>query len=774
MISCAVHARPNTGLSMAMFSERLSVLLTPPEALGPGLVDVATASPNAPHWLVDAARWLGRGVASRRSGLIETARRLADNLEPSAAERVQELISRLESVRFHIAITGHANAGRSSFVNAFAGMPALLPTGIDQKTMVLTRVHFDHANERAPSAIFELFSESEWRQAGRGQNGAALGHRDMDANRASPAESCRAVGRDSETDISGLFGQRHRFNSVSAHIIESYVGGKIGKLVAQGADAITGYADLTKSADIYLDEGAIHCPLTLVDVPGTAHDPALAGGLAQKSLDEADVCIFVLSARTSLAEIDRTLMHELRDRRKDGFAVFINHVDELATASERQRIVEHVSALLEREFGSPVPVLAGSARWAMAALDGSCAAEEALEPRVAGHAVAAGVVDTTELEDLARSGPDSGTDRLRQLLHAASGFPAAYAKIADMLWRSPAAFRMCEAAVAIADIAREALFSTRHEFAALEKNLASTFHKAVSEGDEMRRIRNELEQLDGILVQLDRAFDDRRGWIEFVQRDVTENLQRELHEAVTDYATRERVAIVVALDQTATKKGTRIDMLGLRLLLEQIFVERYRRMHRTFMDAEKDGPEHFAQLLRQRLPDVQIDRGPTPTSGSFLYPQLRALDHVRFLDLDAKLCAKWRRAHPGIRELMKEFKRLLVAEFSGVAHQLVAVAERDCAGQAEALVKLLAVARARASCLVMQRKEYLQARLEYTERILHPDVMEHFLGDQLLSLSKCRDRLQVMSQLARSLDEIVERLGAPEAAGAARRDGVVA
>jgi hypothetical protein len=278
---------------------------------------------------------------------------------------------------------------------------------------------------------------------------------------------------------------------------------------------------------------------------------------------------------------------------------------------------------------------------------------------------------------------------------------------------------------------------------------------------ELHRLRGQVEKFDGVLGKLDRVYDNRCAALERLRSDAMERLRQELKDAVSDYVERERMAIVFALDRLNSRDGVRFDLSGMRLLLEQAFVARYRKLHGHIVEAEESALQQFQGLIDEEIPRPLLD-GPVTASGSFVYPRMAALSRVGVFDIDPKLWSKWRRRHPAVKDAIAEFERILTTEFLDVAGELAEVAEREAGAHAAAFIDRLSLTRSTAVATVMKHKAEVQTRLEHMQQALQPQAMERFLGEQIHRLSECRERLLLLVRLGQWLDEFLDRSAAPQ------------
>jgi septum formation topological specificity factor MinE len=738
----------------------------------PGIADgeappspAAETLPQVPGWFLDAASRVGQDFVARRARLVEVGWQLADHLQPSAAAEVRESVAGLKSLGFRVAVLGQAKAGKSSFLNALVGLPDMLPTGIEPCTKSVTWLHFNHPIETAPSATFRFFSTEEWRQlAAEGDPHSLtpdkLGREFAPDGHPFDRTEARAPPRP-QRELCELLGGHHTYAWISPSLIASYVDAGQCRLSggSGGQPSRESYADVTRSASIYVAEGAFVCPLTLIDTPGVHDYFPGAAEFVLGSIKDADMYVIVLSAPQGLSKADTGLLRMVHGLRKDRIVVFINRLDELDDAIRQgPRLIEEVRALLQSEFDVKIPVLAGSAKWANAALRAGRRAEDSLEAaRATSRAKALGVATTYKLEDLALCPPEERIVKLGPLLHAASGFPQLYRRLEELFRQSKPAEQLHQFAATFAAIAHQAEAATLNELLALQENVKTAHRSAMADTWELHRLKGEVESLDDVISRIDRISCNRRIALERRQNDMLKHLRQELYDTVKDYVSRERTAIVFALDQNLHKTPMRIDVSGIRQLLEQTFLAGYRKLHQGMVEAEATAARHLQRVIDEALPHTPCETSSGAVSGSFVYPRLSALSRIGPFDIDPRLWSRWRRAHPSIRETVAEFEGILTTEFLAIAGELVAVAEREIGACAEAFAQRLLLARSKAVQTVMKRKQELHSKLDYLQHALEPQVMEQFLAEQLRRLSECRERLLTFMRLARWLDNFLGR-----------------
>ena len=161
-----------------------------------------------------------------------------------------------------------------------------------------------------------------------------------------------------------LLDGRHSFTGHSPKLIEKYV--CLGEEDGQEASPEGRYADVTRSADLYLDHRQFELPTVICDTPGV-NDPFLVREAATlERIGDADICILVLNANQALSTVDVGLMRVLRGLQNDQVILYVNRIDQLQDPDEQiPRIETSIRDLLAAEgLSSVLPIVFGSAAWA--------------------------------------------------------------------------------------------------------------------------------------------------------------------------------------------------------------------------------------------------------------------------------------------------------------------------------------------------------------------------------------------------------------------------
>ncbi|WP_375254288.1 dynamin family protein [Yoonia sp.] len=296
---------------------------------------------------------------------------------PEAEKKSNRLIKQLHAFEPSVTMIGQVKAGKTSLVNAMVGHPDLLPADVNPWTSVVTSLHLNtQLPPDAPSAAFQFFSKDEWDHLI--ENGGRIGELAARAGADEELEKVRAqiinmrdktkqrLGRKFEL----LLGQKHNYAEVTDDLIQRYVcmGDDFEDLEQE--DQQGRFADITKSADLYLNSSALPIPLCIRDTPGVNDTFMMREQITINALRDSRICVVVLSAHQALSSMDMGLIRLISNVKAREVVIFVNRIDELQDPSAQvPEIRDSILQTLEDNNGPENPqVIFGSAYWANIAL----------------------------------------------------------------------------------------------------------------------------------------------------------------------------------------------------------------------------------------------------------------------------------------------------------------------------------------------------------------------------------------------------------------------
>ncbi len=313
--------------------------------------------------------------------LIDTLTRLEKLVAPEAVERVVKLKNELTDFSVRISLIGQVKAGKTALTNAMIGVPNLLPSDVNPWTSVITSVHMNTAQPMGKNAVFSFFTTEEWDKMV--DVGGHLGEMAERANYKEELDELRAqvsamqdrtkkrLGR----NFNMLLDRYHSFLGYSPELIKKYV-----CLGEEDQNDEGRYADITKSAQIYIKNDDYVLPTVLCDTPGVNDPFLLREAVTLENLSSTDICVVVLSAHQAFTSVDVGLLRILMALKHEQLVLFVNRVDELQDPDTQiPEIDSYIRKLLEEQnLPKDLPIVFGSAAWAEAATaaDGDVAVDD--------------------------------------------------------------------------------------------------------------------------------------------------------------------------------------------------------------------------------------------------------------------------------------------------------------------------------------------------------------------------------------------------------------
>lgn len=637
---------------------------------------------------------IGGRLEKLRHELLQLGGRLEDIVEPSGKSLVAEADRLLERQVCKIAVIGQIKSGKSSFINACVQTPELLPTDVNPWTTAVTNLHFVQRQPDDPVAVFHFFNEDEWQRLAEG--GGLL--REL-TERLVPGfepellrEQINTLRQRASSRLGSQFGelmgQCHSYDELHPEVLTRYVCSGDATQRTRGAESELGrYSDITRAADVHCSEGPFAYPTTIIDTPGTNDPFLLRDEITRRSLESADLYIVVLTARQPLSDADVALLRILRGLHKERFIVFINRIDDLADISQDQRDVrEFVQKRINREFpDAEIPVIAGSARWANAALAPDSLSQP-FDRRSLAYFVETGLM---RREDLVRTAQPDGPPRsdLKEALLLSSGVPAVYKAIDELMFESRSGHVLRQVAQCFAELARASENAIQGELSDLSEMQAVAHTTAKQAGSQLPKLDAELRQLGevaGIIETSAKSIDEQMR--EIVSEEISD-MRKNLTVEIERYAEDERHVLTDTLRRGRGPREWRCEADALRRRLAEIFVANFNHAsHRLANLQDRVSPE-LHQLMSMIVPGSQPPREPDAHGFPMPQPNLSSLSATVVLDLETSWWSAFLLRSPSPEQRGDEVAELIRSEFGNVVEELIGKAEMALMGYGATMTK---------------------------------------------------------------------------------------
>ena len=693
-------------------------------------------------------------IGSRLDGLRQQLRGRGDVLaglvERASRPLVADALHNLRQIECRVAVVGQIKSGKSSFINALVRNPRFLPTSVTPWTTSVTNLHFGQPSPGGYAAVFTFLQRIEWDQLAEG--GGKI--REL-TERLVPdfepqllqqhAEMLRVRAKERLGDeFEKLLGQAHFFKNLEPGTLEHYVCS--GDFT--GSRSIGKYSDITKSADIYCQQGPFEFPCTIVDTPGTNDPFLIRDEITRRSLGMADVYIVVLTARQPLSDNDVALLRIMRGLNKDRIVVLINRIDDLSDLdTELPQVVSFVREKLATEFpGSSIPVVYGSAWWANQALSfDEQSASRILRRKSSGYLLRAGLLQPNELGATALATEDA-RERMRQSLFAMSGLPAVNQAIDTLMGMAHPTYVLRQITRSFAEMARACESAARSELQIL---LASENDARAAPPKEQRLAiyAQERDLLARVAANIEASASGIEAQLARIIQEEKERLRAVLQSAIDTHARRERDVLIDTLSRGRSPRVWTHEGVELRRALASEFRAGFEKAaHRLTSFHARVVPE-LHRLMNSLVPEPDL----VDPHGEMLAipaPTISPLSRVLVLDLKSANWwgALWSR-QPSAEASGAQIEQLIKAEFAPIADELVQLAGNEFHHFSTTTIRWSFGACRNIQHALKRRLELLMADYDQSRR---PDSGTEALGRE--------DRLRTQTQRLKDNETLTQHL----------------
>ena len=699
---------------------------------------------------------VGAALASAQKQIVNCGRSLAGLVEPAGQALIGEAINRLDQQVFRVAVVGQIKSGKSSFINAFVRQPRLLPTDVTPWTTTVTHLHFGEPSPGAAS--FQFFSAAEWHDLANGDQRVRELVKRLDPNfepdllrHHVEAMKQRAVMR-LGANFSEMLGSSHSFDSFNTELLARYVcsGDFAGK------STLGQYADITKQADLFFDQGPFAFPVTLTDTPGTNDPFLIRDEITRRSLESADLYIVVLTARQPLSDADVNLMRLMHGLNSDRIVVFVNRVDDFADVGyDLAEVIMYVEKKLQVNFpGARIPIVAGSAAWANGALKGDDETLTRLLERSSSRYLAdLGLVQPQDLEFDAIDDP-AARERLRSALFTASGLPSMYRVVADAMGTSQAALTQMQTARWFGDMASASAKAANFE---LESSRAEPPQAGVRVADERVALERETGVLNDVAANVERSAKHIEAQFSAIIGEEMTSLRRALQVVVDSHAGKERDVLIATLEAGRAPRTWTLEGVALRRALAAEFKDCFDHAVGRVLELQAKVAPELAQLMGLIAPEIAMPAEPEKRLLLIAPPSMAALSRFVALDIEDSWWSSLWKGRTSARAYGEQIESLIKSEFQPVADGLAETAERVLASYATTSSKWSFGLCVNIIQAVTRRRVELIGKLGGDDRATAADIDR--APERKQQAQSLTDRLKRCGALNHQLEIIVHDLG---------------
>lgn len=566
-----------------------------------------------------------------------------------ATKNAQKLIEAVDAFEPSITMIGQIKSGKTSLINAMAGRPDLLPADVNPWTSVVTSLHLNTpVREDGSIASFQFFDQNEWDHLV--ENGGRFGEL---ASRAGAADELQKV-RDQVSEMRDktkarlgrkfelLLGQTHNYRHLDDELLQRYVcmGDDFGE--PNPEDSHGQFADITKSAELYLEAPSLTMPMCIRDTPGVNDTFMMREQITINALRGSRICVVVLSATQALSSMDMGLIRLISNVKSREVVIFVNRVDELANPTQEiPEIRESIISTLANNNGpADIQVLFGSAYWANMALQGAI---EDIVPESAASL---------------RNYAGDQEDITPELVWKLSGVPSLYDEIGKRIVEGEGA----------------------EMITAIRKRALNHLHglKATSTVVSLRLNDEELEMIDPDLLRqrLYQAEEKFRGMLQGEINSQFERYSHRVDQAHQRFLGRALESLLQHLETNGESEPWQYSPDGLRLLLRSSYQTLRKSVSATCDTVYAAAADDFSQTYHS-LMSVDVEGFAVTPPDSPQFPSPVSLGQTIALDLQTSWWNGWWKRRKGYRAYADSFYELIEAETLPMINDLKSVQVED-------------------------------------------------------------------------------------------------
>lgn len=581
-----------------------------------------------------------------RQALVKLGK-IGDKATNRAARRLHHQLKHAEP---SITMIGQVKAGKTSLVNAMVGFPDLLPADVNPWTSVVTSLHLNpHVTPEDNRASFRFFDMEEWgRLLDRGGRIGELAARagaeeELEKVRQQVIEMREKSRKRLGDKFELLLGQQHDYGYFDSELIERYVClGDDFEEDFETSQAQGRFADITKSAEIFMHRPEFPMPLCIRDTPGVNDTFMIREQITIRAIRESRICVVVLAAHQALSSVDLALIRLIANVKSREVIIAVNRCDEL---SDPVRQIPEIrdsirKTLAEHDGPKDAQIIFASAFCANAALMG--------ETDVVDDETLAALIEWAQAEG--RIGDPDSMSR-EELYWDLSGVPAIYAAVGE---------RIAE------DSGQELLDRVSRSAMNLANSLNATHQVVTRRASDAGLPPLEKGQLEAELARIEREAVES---LETVFNDVVGAFHKRLERAHRSFLERATGSLLKHLEEHGEDEVWQYDPSGLRILMRTAYQVFGRTAQRSTKDVLIRTAETYAavyfRLFNVEDEDFGIEAPMPPRIPS---PVL--LGQTIALDLKGTWWTRWWHKRRGYRAFATDFADMIKSETDPIVESL--------------------------------------------------------------------------------------------------------
>ena len=584
---------------------------------------------------------------SLRQALVRIGK-IGDKATNRSARRLHHQLKHAEP---SITMIGQVKAGKTTLVNAMVGHPDLLPADVNPWTSVVTSLHLHpHILPEDNRATFRFFDMEEWsRLLDRGGRIGELASRagaeeEMDKVREQVLEMREKSKKRLGDKFELLLGQQHEYGYFDSELIERYVClGDDFEDDFETSQSQGRFADITKSAEVFMHRPEYPMPLCLRDTPGVNDTFMIREQITIRAIRESRMCVVVLAAHQALSSVDMALIRLIANVKSREVIIAVNRCDELSDpVNQIPEIRDSIRKTLKDHDGpKDAQIIFTSAFCATAALTGRLdAVDDQTIEALSSWAIAEGRIE------------ENHSLKPEELLWDLSGVPDVFAAIGDR----------------ISDGTGQDLLDKIAKSARNLANGLNAAHQVVT----ARETDTSLPPLEPGQLQgeLSRIESDAMSSMDDAMTGVIEDFKTRIERSHRSFLERATGSLLKHLESKGDEEVWEYDPSGLRILMRTAYQVFGRNSQKATKEVLIRTAEQYAGVYH-RMFNVSDEgfgiEAPTPPRPAS--PVL--LGQTIALDLKGTWWNRWWHKRRGYRTFATEFAEMIGAETQPIVDSLL-------------------------------------------------------------------------------------------------------
>lgn len=578
--------------------------------------------------------------------------KLAEIGDDNTVNSVLKLKRQLDDFEPSVTMIGQVKAGKTSLVNAMVGESDLLPADVNPWTSVVTSLHLDpKENLTGQKALFKFFDDTEWNRLL--QNGGRIGEL---ASRAGADDELETVRKQIEQmreksrarlgkRFELLLGQEHDYGYFDKELIERYVclGDDFDdEDEDEDAPYTQGrFADITKSADLFLHRPDFKTKLCIRDTPGVNDTFMMREQITIRAIRGSRLCVVVLSAHQALSTVDMALIRLISNIKSREVIIFVNRIDELSDpARQVPEIRESIRNTLKDQDGpADAQIIFGSAYWANNALQGTV--DDMAQDS------SASLVKWAESQLTEYEGLESPPEMVWEL----SGVPALYAALSERITEG---------------VGQEVIDKVARSAVNLANSMQATNQVVSLHAGKVSVAPVNKDEIEIKLLEVEaRGYDELRQKFETLITQFQARAERS-HQSFLERAT---ASLIKHLERYGEGAVWHYDPAGLRVLLRTSYkvfgVKTHNTAQKVFDSSAQEIRDIYTQAFTSLGADFKIE---APRPARIAPPVF--LGQTIALDMQGSWWKSWWQRRRGYQALASGFHKMIMDETDPIVSEL--------------------------------------------------------------------------------------------------------